>query len=147
MENNNSLIGTIKSMAILAAMVIASGLALYAIWSAIKAVLWLISPYRGHEIDNHKSIGLSFGMAMKTPYTWIMIWSGGWLVIFIACVAFAWNDPHSIMWSESAVAAKWSVYSFIVISFIGFLYGLMLELAMIFNFREWVYNAKELGHI
>lgn len=141
----DKVVGTVKMMAILLAMILLMGAATVAVWSLIKIPLWLMSPWRG-SIDTRQSVvmGLSFKRMIWTPYTWPIMWTSGWGSLFFAMIIVNMDNPGSPMWTEPymfpGILIMGSVLWFVAV------YCMICEVIMIFNFRNWVHNMVDLGH-
>lgn len=143
---NDGPLGTLIAGLKFFAIVCIVGLFPWALWSIIKIPLWVISPHRGALSTEDTSVmTLSLERTMWTPHSfWIIGW-GGFAFILDWTVVYMMFHPEMPIWNDDAETARWLLYVLAVAATINTLYLMILELFMIFSFREWFYWMKEKG--
>lgn len=136
----DKIVSAIKSFLLLCLL----GLIPWLLWTAIKSVMWCFSPYRGSG-DANQVMTISFNRMAWTPYSIGILWMSGFSFAFNWTIVHMMFHPELPIWADNAVAARWTLYSLAITVTIRLIYFMILEVFMIFSFRNWFYWMLEKG--
>lgn len=113
-------------------------------WTVAKIVMWNFSPYKGSG-DHNQVMTLSFSRMIWSPYSLGILWMSGFSFAFNWTIVYMMFHPEMPIWSDGSNAARWTLYSLSAVVTIRLLYFMVLEVFMIFSFRNWFYWMIEKG--